>query len=346
MATPLFKIDLTPIMGTVFIGTLISAVFMGITTMQTIFYYSTYPDDKLILKILVAVIWILDAFSLVLFGHGLYVYLITNFTNPLILLSPTWSLILEHLPTACVALLVHLFLIYRIYSLNKKLTPFAVAMILLSLFTFSMALISVIKGMLDLSSWTASEEKWVFVSAEVTTAFIDVVLAVVICWQLRQAHTGFKKTSRMINVLSAYTLSSGALTSVISLAVLSLYLASPNTLLLMAFYPYSSKAYANALLASLNCRQVIRGTGIDSTVMFADQQWRSSILARNAAPSTTVEIHNIPNDCEKATDMVSKSDDIAMTSTTSSSSHEDDLYFAGADTTNQAGLASNGAYQV
>lgn len=319
-------LDLTLTMGTTFIGTLISAIFMGITTMQTIFYYSTYPDDIITLKVIVAVIWILDALSLAFFGHSLYTYLIANYANPLALLASPWSLIWEHLPSACVALLVHFFLIHRAYSLNNKLAPLAIFLLMVSLLAFSMAIVSIVIGMKHINDFKASEVKWVFIVPEVTTAFVDIAVAAAICLQLRKTDTGFRKTTKMINVLSAYTIGSGALTSLITITTMILYFVSPDSMLLFVIYPVSAKAYANALLASLNCRQVARDSGIDSTIDFADQQWRSSALARHG----TSGIRNTgQGDPEKAQISLRHYSKPGGTQTaTSASTDNDDLRFA------------------
>jgi len=300
MATPTapqspFSLDLTPTMGALFIGVLIAAVFHGITTLQTIFYYSTYPDDKRWIKVMVAAIWVLDTVSLVLFSHAIYSYVILDYANPLALATPIWSFTSERIATAFVALIVKEFLIYRLYALNKKLMPFCAAMATLVLLPISIALYSAAWGLKE-KTWESLQIKWTIMVAEISSPFIDIVIALGICLELRRGNTGFLKTRRMIHTLTAYTISSGALTSLNGIAIMITMLSSNGALWAMLFYASNSKAYANALLASLNCRQIVRGRGLDSTVVFADQQWQSGLVAAknpSAAESATQATYHL-----------------------------------------------------
>ncbi|KAI0721780.1 hypothetical protein C8Q72DRAFT_860106 [Fomitopsis betulina] len=61
-------------MGALFIGLVLSAIFQGITTMQAIFYYTTYPKDTRCTKSMVAILWALDMTSITIsiIAYGLY----------------------------------------------------------------------------------------------------------------------------------------------------------------------------------------------------------------------------------------------------------------------------------
>ncbi|KAL6307240.1 hypothetical protein BKA93DRAFT_95453 [Sparassis latifolia] len=130
---PLLSINLNPILGPIFIGVVCAAMFHGFTTLQTIFYYMNYPRDGLFLKILVFSLWILDTLSLAMISHGAYTYMITNFMNPLVLETVDW------------------FLCHRIWGLNKKLIPLALALVLLSILSYVLALLASYYGLRDTS---------------------------------------------------------------------------------------------------------------------------------------------------------------------------------------------------
>lgn len=63
------------------VGSFFSILFYGISCVQTFFYYQTYPDDNTFLKLLVAIIWILETIQsgfVISFNNA---YLIQGFGN-------------------------------------------------------------------------------------------------------------------------------------------------------------------------------------------------------------------------------------------------------------------------
>ncbi|KAH9950884.1 hypothetical protein B0H21DRAFT_406834 [Amylocystis lapponica] len=313
---PLFEINLTPTMGVVFIGLLLGAIFHGITTLQSLFYYQTYPKDKLFLKVLVAVLWMLDSLSIAMVAYSLYTYLILDFANPFALEYMSWGIVAEPMVSGTVALIVHLFLSHRIWSLNKKWAPFAACLQyspffrqvrVLSLLTHgtedpglsALAYVAAIKSLGANRLWTTDEDiRWIAITADVTTSVLDLVIACTICLQLYLNRTGFGRTEKMITLLSLYTINSGLMTTFVSLGDMIAYLVAPNTLTFEIFNVTVSKAYANTLLATLNTRQSIRGRAVDAdttgipSVVFKQHTKPSTYLStdRNNESATDVDV--------------------------------------------------------
>lgn len=78
--------------GAMLIGSFITMVIYGITTLQMYFYYLSFPKDSYWIKLLVALIWFLDTLHVIFMCHAIHSYLITGFGNLAALASGTWSL--------------------------------------------------------------------------------------------------------------------------------------------------------------------------------------------------------------------------------------------------------------
>jgi hypothetical protein len=71
------------------------------------------------------------------------------------------------------------------------------------------------------------------------------------------------RSDTLINRLIVYSVNTGTLTSVFSVAVLVAYNLMPDNLVFIALYFILSKLYANSCLATLNTRRFVHGRGTD-----------------------------------------------------------------------------------
>ncbi|KZT06851.1 uncharacterized protein LAESUDRAFT_713987 [Laetiporus sulphureus 93-53] len=133
----MYGINLNPTLGAAFIG----IFFYGITALQTIYYFMTYPKDKLHLKLLVFILWILDTTSLAFVAHGVYTLLVLDFGNFLALEYA------EPMVLVTIALIVHLFLVYHIWTLNQNWWKYAIFLVLFSIAPFSTYCMSVLTSL-------------------------------------------------------------------------------------------------------------------------------------------------------------------------------------------------------
>ncbi|KAJ6572234.1 hypothetical protein B0H19DRAFT_1231766 [Mycena capillaripes] len=75
-----FNVNTT--IGALQIGVLVSYVLFGVTTTQTYIYYSRFPEDSRKLKALVGFVWLCELAQALCIGHALYVYTISDYTQP------------------------------------------------------------------------------------------------------------------------------------------------------------------------------------------------------------------------------------------------------------------------
>jgi hypothetical protein len=137
-------VDLKPTFGWIFIGVICAAVFYGVTILQMLFYFQTYPSDRIFLKSLVTGIWMLDTLSLILVSHSTYTWLVIDYADPVALNKIIGTIAFEPLCSATLALIVQSFMAYRIYVLKPKLMIVSIAIVVISFVAWGAALAAVV----------------------------------------------------------------------------------------------------------------------------------------------------------------------------------------------------------
>ncbi|KAH9931959.1 uncharacterized protein B0H18DRAFT_988893 [Fomitopsis serialis] len=266
MSSATLALNLNPTMGAMFVAVVVSAVFYGVTTLQTIFYYSTYPRDALWIRVMVVFLWILDGLSLIMISYGLYTYLVIDYMDPFALEKFSRFYGAEPFSAATIAFVVHEFLVYRIWCLDNKFAPLAVLLALLSAFSCGLSIYAAQKAVVHPSLAVVLEAKsWSVILGNSLASFIDIVITCTICLQLYRSRTGVAKTERMLQRLTLYTITTGLIPAMICLAELISYEVAPAVLAFEVFEALVTKSYVNTFMASLNVRQSVRGKGLAET---------------------------------------------------------------------------------
>ncbi|THH16306.1 hypothetical protein EW146_g4317 [Bondarzewia mesenterica] len=76
--------------GPILLGVIVAAILYGVTSLQTIYYFDHYPQDKILLKATVAVLWIIDTLIMALDCDAVYYYSILRFGDVSALSDQTW----------------------------------------------------------------------------------------------------------------------------------------------------------------------------------------------------------------------------------------------------------------
>ncbi|KAK0474897.1 hypothetical protein IW261DRAFT_532528 [Armillaria novae-zelandiae] len=237
----------------------ISAILFGITYTQIVKYYKKYPNDWRVFRYSVAILWILDAFHVVLSTHMIYHYLIDLFGDYGGLYHIVWSFRLQ-LPTA-MAIVIGVQGIYtiRIWKLGRHFHRILSWIVVL---TFIVAVgngifsVYAVYSVSDFKALSVVERSvWVIHSIP---PFSDFIIALSMCYYLHKSRQACGPSNRAPDKLLCIMrlgVISGLATSICSLLILITYLAWPNTLIFFGIDLILPKLYINSLLAILNSRK-------------------------------------------------------------------------------------------
>jgi len=275
-------IDLSDTMGALLIGILFSVCLFGMTTLQTWYYFQHYPNDNMVLKSVVTVVWIFECFHVIFGCHAIYYYLVLNYANPEGLGVSVWSANLTLLFTAIITLIVHSFFAWRVWILGRGslimpsiIMVGAIANSALTLTTVAISFQAVefseFPHSIDITSSTA-------LALAVAT---DLTIAGSLGYYLHKGRSGYSKTDHLINKLIFWAVNVGILTSSADLVVLISSEAQSN-LVFLAVFEVVGNLYANSMLATLNIRanargQVLREDGRSMELSFKDTAVSSKV---------------------------------------------------------------------
>ncbi|OBZ76374.1 hypothetical protein A0H81_03414 [Grifola frondosa] len=289
--------------GAMLIGTYIATMIYGLTTHQTYRYFRLYASDGWGLKSTVICLWVLDSFSTALSLHYCYYYLVMNYFNPEGLLEAVWSVQLVVAISSLVTIIAHLFLIRRIYLLghNRVLTAAVTAIAIVRLGE-SNRVITTLSGAhlvcdpgfgfavtIEASVSRVNVARWKLYNAPISDSQIhpgrvqkicglyvanfhrfslsvisDTFITIALCVSLHGTRTGYKWSDSLINILIVYTINTGLLTTMFTLATLICLVLMPKNLIYFGIFTVTTKLHPNSLLAILNSRRSIADRGAEA----------------------------------------------------------------------------------
>ncbi|KAL4249314.1 hypothetical protein ABKN59_007023 [Abortiporus biennis] len=252
VSTPSAKLNDT--IGALFIGTIITAIFYGVTCDQAFTYFiQSKRRDTWILQSLVALLWILNTIDIGFIAHIVYYYTIKNYDNSAALLSETWTAPGFNVLANVNDLFIRGIFIYRVWKLSKNL-PVTIILwfgnISISALGFALAArIAIIGNLTQLD-----KVGWLLYTQFSLVCVIDTAIALALCIILARMKTGFNRTDSQIQTLMMFSIHTGALTSIVAIVIVITYAAMPHNFIYIGIYLSLPRLYFNALLAMLNAR--------------------------------------------------------------------------------------------
>ncbi|KAF8813505.1 hypothetical protein BYT27DRAFT_6374264 [Phlegmacium glaucopus] len=190
--------------------------------------------------------------------HGVYHYVVLNFTNPTALLDPTWSLLAQVILTCITDLIARCIFARRIWLLSGRNNILLFIILVTSIFVFATGMAYPIRGFFDVSFKKMLLESWLLYTALGGGVCADVLIAASLCVLLDHSRTGFKSTDSLVNILMLYTINTGLLTSVCAMACFVTFSIWPSQFVFIGIYFVLAKLYLNSVLAVLNTREFLR----------------------------------------------------------------------------------------
>jgi len=257
------RITISNTVGAVVIGLGISSLVFGMLCIQVWTYYQRYPNDHWSYKVLVFVLWALEALHQTFVGHVAWFYVVENFGNFFVLLEPpVWTLTAQTLVGSLVGTIVKICFGMRVWKFSRGNCLVTGLIITMALAQFATAIVYTLKAF-HLHLDQADQIKTIGSAALSLGVVTDVFTAASLSYFLHKMRTGFKRSDTLINRLIIYSVNTGTLTSVFSAAVLASYNLMPANIIYIALYFILSKLFANSCVATLNTRRFVHGRGTD-----------------------------------------------------------------------------------
>ncbi|KAI0356763.1 hypothetical protein OH77DRAFT_1519727 [Trametes cingulata] len=236
------------------IGLTIATTMYGITILQMYFYYRWYQNDRLWVKLLVALMCILDTLSTILMAHADYIYTVTDFADPFKLINLVWSFSATEILTVTTAAVVQFYFGHRLWALSRGNFLLVGSILFLSF-------VGLVLGVVGTALVITIGHNSVFYigtrNIRVMSAVSDVCMAVSdflitggLCWYLRTGRSGRKGFDSVIDKLMIYAINRGALTGIWQLLHLVTSYSMPGRFIFLPFTMIECKLYVNVLLAT------------------------------------------------------------------------------------------------
>ncbi|TFK59932.1 hypothetical protein BDN72DRAFT_567569 [Pluteus cervinus] len=243
---------------------LIGMMFWGVTCGQVYMYFDQSSSDRLLLKVTIAFLFVLNTLNSALVDHFVYFHLIMDFGNPLTL----WSTPVSKLALAVIrpvfACTMQAVFAHRVHILSNKNIILTAWIVVLSFAGFAFSMWAAITDGMQLVP------EYSYISNYLAIAFTilaDFSITIALCYLLHKSRTGFRRTTSIIRVLMMYTVNTGAIMFLNSSTLLAVMddmdvaLVNNNLCVAEVFYGIrfiGNGMYLSSYLAGLNAREGLR----------------------------------------------------------------------------------------
>ncbi|EIM84417.1 uncharacterized protein STEHIDRAFT_100468 [Stereum hirsutum FP-91666 SS1] len=240
------------IWGPMLIGTFLNILLYGVSVSQLYIYYGNYQRDKPWMRVFICILFLADTVNTAFDMQLNYAALINHFGDNDFIQTATWVFQTDPAMTGIIGMMVQVFFAWRIKVLSGSLW----AALLIGLFAVLECLAGIgtaiavgfVPKFFDFQIFKPAVVIWLACSA-----LCDCLITLVLVLYLRKHKSGFVATDSIIDKIIRLTVQTGAVTSIVAVTDLILFLASPAGLHLAFNFPLS-KFYTNSLLSSLNAR--------------------------------------------------------------------------------------------
>jgi len=287
--------DIRDTFGTLFIGSLLSAVLYGATVTQMWTYYCQYRGrDPMALKGFVVLLFIFDTLHTILSAYSVYWYLVLHFGDVDNLDVNMWAMNIQANVNALIGFSVKLFYARRVYIISRSIViPAIIAM--LGGICFVLGLVFTVKAFALGRYSRYSALTWVICTGVSSAALADIVIALAMCWYLSRKRTGFSKTDSMIMRLMSYSINSGLVSSVLATSMLVCFLALRRTFTWQVLFWLVGKCYVISFLSTLNSRDALRERSsnehLNLAIKMSTEKSGSDHKYKTGPTGVTVSVH-------------------------------------------------------
>ncbi|KAI0353725.1 hypothetical protein OH77DRAFT_1522283 [Trametes cingulata] len=308
--------------GAVLLGTFFGLILYGLALHQAYRYSRMDFGDSKWMKCYVAIVMALDTFHVILCMHMCYYYLVDNYFDPAVLFTRVWSIDNLGLSAAVTIVTCQGFYAHRVWLVGRQYRPLVIIVVV-----FLLGVLGMFKDVLIIHGWTYSRSShapphsscsasatyatvnanilpgysefrqltWLFSIGFGLVVVSDVIMTTVLIVVLRRSRTGFTRQDRTdskLDVLIAYTISTGLLTDVFSILsfIFPLAYLGTNSMVYIALDIVTTKFYVNSVIGTLNFRKTLAMYG--SNPGSNNHEIGLSVLPRSAGGNSAPHFFN------------------------------------------------------
>ncbi|EAU87105.2 hypothetical protein CC1G_05794 [Coprinopsis cinerea okayama7 len=290
MSAPLPVVNLHDTVGALQLGSLFAVFLFGVVTLQSHLYYQQFRQDKVQLKALVGVIWILELGHTFCVAAEIYKATIIYYGQPQ-KLFPFPFLGASTAVGGSIAFLAHSFFASRVWKVLPKPWNF------IGLFCFVVAVVrfvgSIVLGVNAVKATVLEDYRndwgWLIMSLLMAGAAIDVIIAgSMLSYLYNQRDKVFSRSVRLIDRLVQYTICTALLPSLSAVVMVICFHVKPTAMIWLAVYSCLAKLYSNCVLASLNSRAELRASTHASSLGTSSKPNRTGPSLNAADPNLSI----------------------------------------------------------
>ncbi|KAJ7474304.1 hypothetical protein FB451DRAFT_1248558 [Mycena latifolia] len=285
--------------GPILAGTQFNWALLGTLSLQVYMFHTSFPKERPWLKALVYTIYLLDVAQTAISSHFAFTLLCAGWGDPAALFTLPWSSAAIPIFTGIISASVQIFFAWRIYVLKGE-NPLALAIsVLIIVLALMQSLAAITTDGLFAASPKLSEIRNLMAGVKVWligSAVCDVLITVtmiIILSRYRQK-TPWKKTDSLITKLIYHTVQTGAVTSIVALVDVVLFIVYPGNYLHETPAFMLGKVYSNVLLATLNSRPRSNDESAPTTATVGTElQWRRQTATHDPEASRKVHVTTV-----------------------------------------------------
>ncbi|EMD31217.1 hypothetical protein CERSUDRAFT_89243 [Gelatoporia subvermispora B] len=272
-----------PSIGGSMLGMILSIMFYGVTLLQTYIYYDSYWGDPSLMRIYVAVLFVLDTAQVVAVIDAVWFYVVPNFGNVDALSGVHPSLAVEIGITISIGLLVQSFFAMRVRFMSGRNRIIPALIFALTLAQFALGIYyATISDRIDQPIAIQHRVIKILLASLACGMAADFLITTSLVYYLHRGRSGLRTTDRLINILITYTINTGSLTLLAAMCTIILNQLKPTLFWDVVPYFLLSKCYVNSTLATLNARTRLRN--MTSGVTTDTAQLELGVLQEGSTP--------------------------------------------------------------
>jgi len=245
-------------LGASFVGVVLSSMLYGVTCLQVYSYYSqNCKDDRPFLKYFVITLLTFESLQMAFLIHGHYILAVTNFGDLAADLVIPWSLEAQSFTGIFISSAIQQLYAWRIYKLSMGKTYIPSLIVVLSLAELAFGIVFFVNTSRRPSYQEVTTQVPIAVASLSLQVACDLTITITMVYYLL-TRTTMKRTIAATTTLALYFITSGALTLVLSIANLIVFIRFSDTLIYTPFYFVLVRIYFCSFMAILNSRDRIR----------------------------------------------------------------------------------------